>query len=597
MLAAICCWASGARAERVDSLHLLPKDTVVLVRVADLPDLGRRFTNTSLGQVIADPQISPLVSRLRDELAAVVNESQDRIGLEFSELVGLAQGELVVAVVAQEDKPPALVVLLDVGSHAEDAETLLDHFGEELERGGARKTRQRVEGATLRIYEDVGQNRGRVAALLRDQTVLLGSDVDLVRQLVKDWQRGAEEPLADEPRLRSIRQRFRRLSNEEPPVIAYVDPIGLLRAATQDNTAMQLTLAMLPALGLDGLEAGGATLAMDSGTFDSVLDVHVLLDPPRAGVLKVIALEGGPVEPERWVPAETMTYTTLRWNFQESYEAGRTVYDAFRGSGALSRDLSGPFQAMELDFEKDLLPELDGRITLLGWRDPNARPGPPRPQRVLGLKVRDPKRMAELLARIHAKNAELIEEAEYASKEFYCVRAPSPPPPPQQPGTQPPQASGQGAQDGQPPRGTPPRPCFGLIDDYLVMTSHRPVYERLILTARGGDSLADELEFKLVLSKACRLAGTDEPVWLSFRRPELQVRTLYDWISSESFRQRAARLAETSRFWKAVDAALTDYPLPPFESLSHYFAPGGAVLVDDEAGLHYTSFTLRRKRD
>jgi hypothetical protein len=35
--------------------------------------------------------------------------------------------------------------------------------------------------------------------------------------------------------------------------------------------------------------------------------------------------------------------------------------------------------------------------------------------------------------------------------------------------------------------------------------------------------------------------------------------------------------------------------LPPFEVLQRYLAPGGTVVVDDETGLHYTDFSLRRK--
>lgn len=590
-------WASGARAERVDALRLLPQNTVVLVRVADVPDLARRFTNTALGQMSADKLLSPVVWRLRDELAAAINQSRERIGLEFSELVGLVQGEAVVAVVAQDDKPPALVALLDVGAHKQDAERLLEQLGKELESSGARRAEERVAGTTLRIYEDVGRRQGRVGLALRDETMVLGTDAELLRGLLADWQRGAKEPLADEPRLRTICERFRLLSDEEPQVLFYVDPLGLLRAAFQGNPAMELSLALLPALGLDGVEALGGTLALDSGAFDSVLDVHLLLDPPRAGVLKVIALEGGAVEPERWVPAKTMTYTTLHWNFPQSFAAGRTVYDAFRGEGALSRDMSRPFERLGIDFEKDLLPELDGRVTLLGWSDPAAPPGPPRPERVLALKLRDTKRMAELLARISARNEAMIEPASYAGKEFYAVRVlPQRPEQPRGPipSEAPPQVAPPSEQLPQP---TPPSPCFGLLDDYLVMTSDRRVYEELILTARSNHGLADELEFKLILSKARRLAGTEEPVWLSFRRPELQMRTLYEWVASERFRQRAARLAESNRFWKAVDAALADYPLPRFEALAHYFAPGGAVLADDGAGLHYTSFTLRRNND
>jgi len=585
-----------ARAERVGALQLLPDSTVVLLYASDLPELGRRFGNTALGRMSADPGLAPLVSRLSEELAAMVNDSQERIGLDFSQLVGLAQGELALALVAQEDKPPALVVLLDVGSHAEDARTLLDHLDQELDRGGARKSTQRIQGASLRVYENVGSRQGRLAVLLHEETILVGNDEQLVRRLVEDWERGAENALADDPRVRSIRQRFERVAREEPQVMVYVDPIGLWRAASQDNPALQLSLAMLPALGLDGVKAAGGCLGMDCALYDSVLDLHLLIEPPRAGVLNAIALEGGPVEPERWVPAETMTYTTLRWNFQESFEAARTVFDAFRGEGALSRAVARPLEPAGIDFEKDLLPELEGRVTLLGWSDPGAGDGPPRPRRVLGLKVRDARRVGELLAQVQSRNADSVEQVSYSGKSFYQVRVAAPP-----------RGAEPGASSAQPPgdrpteadqsqQGTPPRPCFGVLDDYLVMCGDRPVYEKLILAMRSGERLGEQLEFKLVLSRACRLAGTDEPVWFSFRRPELQMRTLYEWIGSEGFRQRAANLAESNRFWKAIHGALEDYELPPFETVSHYFAPGGAVVVDDDSGLHYYSFTLRRKR-
>jgi hypothetical protein len=40
---------------------------------------------------------------------------------------------------------------------------------------------------------------------------------------------------------------------------------------------------------------------------------------------------------------------------------------------------------------------------------------------------------------------------------------------------------------------------------------------------------------------------------------------------------------------------LEQHPLPPFEVLQRYLAPGGTVVVDDDTGLHYTDFSLRRK--
>ena len=42
---------------------------------------------------------------------------------------------------------------------------------------------------------------------------------------------------------------------------------------------------------------------------------------------------------------------------------------------------------------------------------------------------------------------------------------------------------------------------------------------------------------------------------------------------------------------------MDEQPLPPFAVLQRYLAPGGVTVTDDETGLHYTAFSLRRKTD
>ena len=41
---------------------------------------------------------------------------------------------------------------------------------------------------------------------------------------------------------------------------------------------------------------------------------------------------------------------------------------------------------------------------------------------------------------------------------------------------------------------------------------------------------------------------------------------------------------------------LKDNPLPAFSVLAKYFAPGGGMMVNDETGIHYMTFTLKRKQ-
>jgi hypothetical protein len=128
-----------------------------------------------------------------------------------------------------------------------------------------------------------------------------------------------------------------------------------------------------------------------------------------------------------------------------------------------------------------------------------------------------------------------------------------------------------------------------------VITDRVSLYEKLAVTLSEGKSLADELDFKLVASKIERQNGETKPAMVSFNRPEEGMRFLYDLATSDRARQSLSRGAENSRFFKSVDEALKQNPLPPFAVLQKYLAPGGAVIVDDETGIHYSAFSLRRK--
>jgi hypothetical protein len=47
--------------------------------------------------------------------------------------------------------------------------------------------------------------------------------------------------------------------------------------------------------------------------------------------------------------------------------------------------------------------------------------------------------------------------------------------------------------------------------------------------------------------------------------------------------------------FKSLDQALKDNPLPPFSVLAQYLSPGGGMMVNDETGIHYSTFTLKRE--
>ncbi len=82
---------------------------------------------------------------------------------------------------------------------------------------------------------------------------------------------------------------------------------------------------------------------------------------------------------------------------------------------------------------------------------------------------------------------------------------------------------------------------------------------------------------------------------ISFNRPEEGMRMLYGLVASEQTREGLRRGGENNQFLKSLGKSLDDNPLPPFAVLRQYLAPGGAMVVDDETGIHYMAFSLNRK--
>jgi hypothetical protein len=334
---------------------------------------------------------------------------------------------------------------------------------------------------------------------------------------------------------------------------------------------------MLPVLGLDGLAGVGASLALDTEQFDSITHAHLLLGSPRLGIVKMIALQSGDAEPERWVPADVAGYTTFHWDFSQTYQELTKLYDSFNGAGALSELLrQRVLQPVGIDVEKELLPALDGRVTRITWIQ---RPVTPQsPTWLMALKLKNTAVFQQAIEKLSSRTDARFERQIWAGKTYYQLRFDLPP--------------------DLPPENRPPIPCFGILDDYLLVAGRASLYQKVVSTlAEGAPSLADEPEFRLIATKVRRQSGGGNPGLITFARPEESVRWLYEMAVSEQTRQRLSQQAENSGFFRALDGALKANPLPPFAVLQRYLAPSGAMVVDDPTGLHYMSFTLRRETE
>ncbi len=571
-------------AERPPGYRLLPDTIVAMASVTDTPDLARRFMNTATGRMSQDPQLKPLIRQIAGSIVQLTAELKDNIGVSLPEILAIPQGEITAALVAPEDGPMELVALMDVGDQLSNARKPIERLFAELDRQGTRKTLHTVADTKLTIYHDIGPERNpdgtdkrELVLFEKDATICLGTSLKVLTQMLAIWNGGEGSTAADNQKFATIMQRCSGSRGERPQIIWYADPIGIMRSIGENNTAARVGVAMLPVLGLDGLSAVGGSMIFDADPFDSIMHAHILLETPRSGVIKMVALEAGDSKPERWVPADVANYMTLHWNFQTTYKELARLFDSFQSQDALRNLLQGQvFDNLQIDFEKDLLSSLEGRLTMVTWFQ---QPVSLQSQNMLfAVKLKDTKVVQGVLDALATRFNQVIARREFAGKKYFKVDPPE--------------------FREQPPNQRPPLPCFGILDDYLLISNQTGIYEKALTTATEGlDSLADELDFKLMVSKISRQSGGSQPAMIFFSRPETAMKWIYDLASAEQSRTFLREQGESNPFFKSLNTALEQNPLPPFEVLKRYLAPEGAMVVDDLTGIHYTAFALRRKLD
>ncbi|GIW92163.1 MAG: hypothetical protein KatS3mg110_0204 [Pirellulaceae bacterium] len=570
---------ASVRAERPTAPHLLPEKTLAYVRVASFPEAVEAFRNTSLGKILQDEQMRPLVARLYQSASEAFDQIKDRVGLSLDELLQLPQGEACLALVEAPQGPPVLVVIFDAGEKMPLAEKLLGRLYEEL---GA-------QGRAIQIDEHAGTRITHFPGLLgnaplciwdRDGTVVLTSNLELAKQMIDLWPGTADvRTLADNPAFAAIMKQSVGTQEERPQLSWFVDPIGIFRNVARGNFTLQAGLTLVTPLGLDGVEGIGGSWIMATEEFDSISHLHILVRSPRRAIPKMIALVAGDNEPESWVPKDVVTYMTLHWDFQTTLSELTSIYDLIRlEEGAFARLLEERVSTpLGVDFQKELVPVLEGRVTFATLIE--------RPIRlnsqvtVVGIKVKDAAKAESLLARIVAKFPEVFEKQAYGTATVYRIRVPERPRP---------EADGQMIRT--------PEPALAMVGDYVLLTDSIKALQQCLATQRTpGQSLADDLEYKLVASRIARHVGGRTPALVAFARPEESMRFLYELATAETSRRRLSQAAENNGFFRAIDSALQEHPLPPFEVIAKYLAPSGSVMVSDETGFHYVAFALKRE--
>lgn len=524
-----------------------------------------------------DPQVKPLVEELYGAAISALAEVEEKLGVPLPRLLEAFAGEICLGLVAPEEGEISGMVLLDVGPHIGTAETVIDRISNAIESQGATRQEEEV-GDTKFVVYDFPDDRPSIVHFERDETVVFSSSVEVVKHVLQAWNGEKVPSLAQNPRYVLVKNNSRGPNGQEPDILLYADPIGVASAALRDRPAAQLVLTMLPFLGVDGIRAVGGSITMALGEYDFYERMHLFLENPRTGILAAIALKDGDTTPERWVPKDANAYMTGHWDAKKTYTELAKMIDSLpgRGEGSTARQVQDVFNQLEVNFEKDILPAIEGRVTMTTWF------GQPvsiaSNFTLVGIRLTDARSFAPLVEKPVQLYPDGIMTKNYGGTTYYEIKVPEPP------------------ADAIP--NSMPHPCFAILGDYLLIGNQPAILHQAILSASDpAESLAESLEYKVIASKISRVTGGEGISGITWSSPEQGIRFWYEMAIGNRDALREGQFAKRLPFLKQVDDALNEHPLPPFEVLQQYLAPTGGVLTIDETGVHYIEFGLRRRNN
>lgn len=589
--------ARSQDAERLTAPQLFPEKTLAYFRIDDVKQLKADLDRSSLGKLGNDEQLKPIFSEFYGTLVRSTEQLQEVIGLNLDELLSIPSGEMAMALLpndrgqanidrsSNEDgervsvrvNGPAIAMLLDAGDEISSVQVILARMEEQIDNNMVHEEKN-LDRLVLHRYQNPNRRNQQFAYFIDDGVIVATSDADYIEQLGAHWLGQSDgKSLADNRKFTSLMSRCVGADGERPQVSFYADPMEIVRQLVPRNAATSMTLAMLPALGLDGIEAVGGSWIVAPPDFDSISHMHLSLSSPRRAVLALLRPKSGSTAPESWVPDSVAGYSTINWDLASTLQAIERLYNQFRGPEALEKEVFARIDdRLEIEFRKEVLDNLEGRLTILqGFVRPvTINSG----SNVYAIRLKNPESFkSNVLPKVLAQ---VSDRTEVKDEVFGKLRVQV-------------FEVGRGVPEGSVIR--QPEICVAMIDDYVVIADSKYMMRQLADCLNGSSpALKDSIEYQLISERISAQLQKKECSAISFARPEESLQLFYELARDPKNRERLRQVADRNGFFKALLAALDNHELPPFSVIQKYLAPGGGFLVEEETGMHYMSFSLRR---
>jgi hypothetical protein len=568
---------SSVYGQRPSAPKLFPEKTLLYVRVDDTRELKDKMSQTSFGKLGEDPQLKPILRTFYTTFSQLVQGMQNTVGVNLDELLAIPNGELAIAVVPTKLEP-VFCGLIEAGEDEIPAlEIMVGKLEAQLQSEGLSTTNKEIGKIVVNQFRD--GSRSRQFGYFVDSGVLVfASNADYAETLAQIWQGSGidHKPLSDNRDFTGILSRCVGTEGERPQVSFYVNPIAMFRESSKQNASTIAVLATIKTLGIDGIKGIGGSAIIAPNDFDSIVHAHLLLDTNRRGAMRAVRPKSGKTDPEEWVDDQVVSYGTLNWDFAKTFKAIAEIADSFGGEDFFENNfIQNADKRLGIDFRADVIDQLEGRVSLVQVIVPPKKINSQ--SNLFGVHIVNGQRMkTDVLPKLFEKakasdsrwTSRLIGESTIYFLDF----------------------------KNENPNVRAPQPCFGMLGSTLLFSDAISSVEQAVRTESNGDQLlSDSIEFKMVRDQIKKQLKDKESSIMFYQRPEESLRLFYDLAKDPENVGRLEQMSTNNPFFTSLVTALKSRDLPPFEVIAKYLAPSGAYVVEEEDGLHYTAFSMRRE--
>jgi hypothetical protein len=573
--------------EQVPCDRRLPKNVLAFMSLRNVSDFKTQWSKTMFGQLEHDEALAEFRADVEKQLAEASQQLEDQIGLSLSELVSIPHGEIAAAALIGQGGKIAVVVFLDFGEREGDVQKLLSKAADEFENEGLKRSEEDIEDTPVIVYkkpDDDGEKlRETGAYFLKDTFLVLGSDHTVLKSVLARWDGKHDRVLADNDVYRCIVEKCRDENSDAPPQLTwFIDVTELTKAAIASAQAamaqreaagqMAMVAGVIPMLGIDRFRGIGGTFDMAQGDFDTVSRTLVYLDRPAKGIVNMFQFDATPQAPPKWVTADWSSYIGVNWNLAKAFAAAEGLVDMFQGPGWLATMIQSYADSENsggIHLKKDLVDQITGTMHIVeddGQSNAGSAEG-----FLVAVELRNGAAFRATLAKISRIPGLKIEEREFQGETLYEFTPP---------GAGVPNAP-TGDDDDDDATASGP---YGLavVGQQLLISSDVRLVER-VLRGGGGDRepLAETPEYKSISRRFPAQTAV-----ISFSRQDSQIKQIYELLQTGTAALPTGPLA-------SFDLS----KLPELDVLKKYMPASGGFMQNEERGLKFTSFSLRRETE